>query len=122
MRPASAKAKGRRLQQWTRDQILKRWLSLEPDDVRSTSMGAGGEDLLLSPAARKLLPLSFECKNLNSMVLFKWYDQAVVNAPKGTEPVVVAKANHRRPVVIIDAEYFFDHYEPRKKRRRTRHD
>lgn len=81
-------------------------------------MGAGGEDILLSPAARKELPLSFECKFLNSMVLYKWYDQAVVNAPKGTEPIVVAKANHRKPVVIIDAEYFFDHYNTRKVRRR----
>lgn len=118
MRPQSAKAKGRKLQQMVRDTILKIWPSLKPDDVRSTSMGAGGEDIQLSPAARSLVPLSIECKNLANMVLFRWYDQAVINAPKGTEPVVVAKANHRKPVVIIDAEYFFEHYEPRKKRRR----
>jgi hypothetical protein len=118
MKTQSAKAKGRKLQQWVRDLILKRFLCLEPDDVRSTSMGAGGEDLLLSPAARKLLPLSFECKNLNSMAFYKWYDQACINAPKKTEPIVVAKANHRKPVVIVDAEYFFDHYQPRKVRRK----
>lgn len=118
MKPSSAKAKGRKLQQWTRDQILKRYLCLEPDDVRSTSMGASGEDILLSPAARKLLPLSFECKNLNSMAFYKWYDQAVINCPKKAEPIVVAKANHRKPVVIIDAEYFLDHYSTRKRRRR----
>ncbi len=113
----SSKAKGRRLQQWFRDQILARWKGLEPDDVRSTSMGAGGEDIQLSPHARSLLPLSIECKNLNSMALFKWYDQAVVNAPKGAEPIVVAKANHRKPVVIVDAEYFLDHYANRKTRK-----
>ena len=118
MTPQSAKAKGRKLQQWVVSVILKGWPSLEPDDVRSTSMGTGGEDIQLSPAARKLLPLSIECKNLANMVLFKWYDQAVINAPKGSEPIVVAKANHRKPVVIVDAEYFFEHYEPRKRRRR----
>lgn len=116
--PQSAKSKGRRLQQWVRDLILKRHPSLEPDDVKSTSMGAGGEDVQLSPAARKLLPISVECKNLANMVLFKWYDQAVVNCPKGSEPIVVAKANHRKPVVIVDAEHFFEHYQPRKVRSR----
>jgi len=98
------------LQQWVRDQILHNHPSLEPDDVRSTSMGAGGEDVLLSPAARKLLPVSIECKSLANMAFYKWYDQAVVNAPKGTEPIVVAKANHRTPVVIVDAEYFFKNF------------
>ena len=110
MKPSSAKSKGRRLQQWVRDLILKNHPSLEPDDVRSTSMGSGGEDVLLSPAARKLIPVSIECKNMASMAFYKWYDQACVNAPKGPEPVVVAKANHRKPVVIVDAEYFFNNF------------
>lgn len=118
MTPASAKSKGRRLQQWVRDLILSRYRSLEPDDVRSTSMGAGGEDIQLSPAARKLLPLSFECKNRASYAFYKDYDQAVVNCPKGAEPVLVAKSNHRKPVVIVDAEYFFKHYVARETRSR----
>lgn len=118
MNPQSAKAKGRKLQQWVRDAILHRYRSLESDDVRSTSMGAGGEDVLLSPAARSLLPVSIECKFLASMAFYKWYDQAVINAPKGAEPIVVAKANHRKPVVIVDADYFFDHYKPKKGRQR----
>ena len=118
MKPQSAKAKGRKLQQWVRDLILKRYKSLTSDDVRSTSMGAGGEDVLLSTAARKLLPLSFECKNRASYAFYKDYDQAVVNAPKGAEPVLVAKANHRKPVVIIDAEYFMKHYSPKQVRSR----
>lgn len=118
MTPQSAKAKGRRLQQWVVDQVLQRWLGLEPDDVRSTSMGAGGEDIQFSPAARKLLPLSIECKNRASFAFYKDLDQAVINCPKGSEPVLIAKANHRNPVVIIDAQYFFDHYQPRKVKRR----
>lgn len=81
-------------------------------------MGAGGEDIQMSPKARSLIPLSIECKNLQSMAFYKWLDQAYMNAPKGAQPIVVAKANHRKPVVIVDAEYFFKHYEPRKRRRR----
>lgn len=81
-------------------------------------MGAGGEDVQLSQAARKLLPLSIECKSRASYAFYKDYDQAVVNCPKNAEPVLIAKANHRNPVVIIDMEYFFDHYQPRKIRSR----
>lgn len=111
MKTSSAKNKGRTLQNWVRDLILKNHGSLEPDDVRSTSMGAGGEDILLSPAARKILPVSIECKNLASIAAYKWYEQAVANTPKGSEPVVVFKANRKKPLVAVDAEYFFKHFK-----------
>ena len=68
IKTSSAKNKGRKLQQWTRDRILELVPTLEPDDVKSTSMGAGGEDVQLSPAARKSVPLTIECKTL----LKKW--------------------------------------------------
>jgi hypothetical protein len=113
MKPQSAKAKGRKLQQWTRDEILKNCPSLEPDDVKSTSMGAGGEDVQLSPAARRQYPISIECKSRANFAFYKDLDQCVVNAPKGAEPVLVAKANHRKPVVIIDAEWFFKNFPKR---------
>jgi len=113
MKPSSAKQKGRLLQQWTRDLILKCSPSLEKDDVKSTSMGAGGEDVQLSPAARKQYPISIECKSRASYAFYKDYDQAVVNAPKESEPVLICKANHRRPVVIVDAEWFFRNFPKR---------
>jgi hypothetical protein len=81
-------------------------------------MGANGEDVLLSPKARSLLPLSIECKSRASYAFYKDYDQAIVNAPKNTEPILVAKANHRDPVVIVNAEFFFEHFQPRKVKRR----
>lgn len=56
IKTSSAKAKGRRHQQWVRDKIYETFPVLEDGDVRSTSMGAGGEDLQLSPAARRLFP------------------------------------------------------------------
>lgn len=114
MKPSSAKNKGRKLQQWVRDLILKMHPSLEPDDVKSTSMGAGGEDVQLSPAARRLCPVSIECKSRASFAFYKDLDQAIANAPPDTEPMLVVKANHKKPVVIIDAEHFFEHYANRK--------
>ena len=50
MRPQSAKAKGRRLQQWVREQLIEK-LNVHPEDIESRSMGAGGEDLIMARAA-----------------------------------------------------------------------
>lgn len=102
------KAKGRRLQQWTRDEILKRWPQLEPDDVKSTTMGESGEDIQLSPAARKLVPLSIECKSRKGIASYSWYEQAQANAPKGMEPIVVMKKDRKPPLVLVDAEHYFN--------------
>lgn len=113
MNPRSAKSKGKKLQNWVRDLLLKYAPSLEPDDIKSTTMGEQGEDVQLSPAARKLYPISIECKSRASYAFYKDYDQAVNNCPKGCEPILVAKANHRRPVVIIDAEYYFRNFPKR---------
>ena len=105
---SSAKAKGRRHQQWVRDQILARFPSLELDDVRSTSMGAGGEDVQLSPAARKLFPYSVECKALKGIAVYKFMEQAQANCPKGVQPLAIIKADRQKPLAVVDAEYFFD--------------
>ena len=104
----SAKAKGRRHQQWVRDKILALWpKKLLPDDVRSTSMGASGEDVQLSPAARLLFPYSVECKAFKSFAIYKVMDQATENCPKGAEPIAIIKADRRKPLAVIDAEHFF---------------
>ena len=42
MKTQSAKAKGRRLQQWIRDQLIEK-PEVHPEDIESRSMGAGGE-------------------------------------------------------------------------------
>lgn len=108
IRPQSAKQKGRKLQQTVRDAILDRFPSLHPDDVKSTSMGAGGEDVQLSPAARQLLPVTIECKAVAKIAACRFYDQAVEHAAKkaGCEPIVVMKENRGKPLVIVDMEYF----------------
>ena len=70
MKTRSAKNKGKRLQNDVRDLILETFKQLEPDDVRSTTMGDSGEDVLLSPKARKLFPFSVECKNQEKLNIF----------------------------------------------------
>lgn len=106
MKSQSAKAKGRKLQQAVRDQILSKFPGLEPDDVRSTSMGAGGEDVQLSPAARKLFPYSVECKSLAKIAVFNYYEQACGHGEH--EPLVVIKQNRSKPLAVVDLEHFME--------------
>ena len=105
MTPQSAKAKGRKLQQYVRDRLLAFFPDLKPDDVRSTSMGAGGEDVQLSYWARQLVPHSIECKNRASFAIYKDYDQAQNFSP-AWEPLLVIKANHRRPLAVVDLDFY----------------
>ena len=105
MKARSAKNKGKRLQNKVRDLILEKFQQLEPDDVRSITMGDSGEDILLSPAARRLFPFSVECKNQEKLNIWESYKQASDNAGK-YEPIVVIKRNNQKPLVLIDAEYF----------------
>lgn len=115
MRPQSCKAKGRRLQQELRDKILHTFRTLEPDDVRSTSMGASGEDLLLSPAARRVFPYYVECKNVEALNVWKSFEQARAGAQRKGEkdevfliPLLVARRNATAPIAVIPLEYFLD--------------
>ena len=71
----SAKTKGRRLQQWVRDQLIEK-LEVHPEDVESRSMGAGGEDLIMARAfAREKFPYSVECKNQEKLNIWESYSQ-----------------------------------------------
>ena len=106
MKTSSAKAKGRKFQQWVRDEILKRFPTMRAEDVRSTSMGAGGEDIQLSPFARDLLPIQVECKSHKDFAVYRVLDQATEHG--NYEPVVFLKANNRKPIAIVDAEVFLD--------------
>ena len=104
MRPQSAKAKGRRLQQQFRDLLIEE-LNIHPEDIESRSMGAGGEDLIMARAAREKFPYSIECKNVEKLNVWEAYKQAEENS-KNYEPVVVMKKNNHKTLVVIDAEHF----------------
>jgi hypothetical protein len=106
IKTSSAKGKGRRHQQWVRDRLLELFPDLEPDDIKSTSMGASGEDVQLSPAARKQIPISVECKAYKSFAIYKIMDQATENSKEGIEPVAIIKADRKSPLAVVDAVYF----------------
>ena len=102
----SRKAKGRRLQNWVRDTLLRVFPSLEKDvDIWCAIMGESGVDIKLSKEAQKLFPFSVECKNKETWKgLYDAYDQAISNA--NLEPVVVLKMNKRAPLLALDFEAF----------------
>jgi len=106
MRTQSAKAKGRRLQQWFRDLLIDK-LRIHKEDIESRSMGAGGEDLIMARAARQKFPYSIECKNQEKINIWESYKQADENS-NNYEPVVVIKRNKHKPLVLVDAEYFVE--------------
>ena len=106
MKTSSAKAKGRRLQQKFMELLIEK-LKIDPEDIESRSMGAGGEDLIMSRAARHKFPYSVECKNQERLNIWQAWEQA--NGNKGIyEPLVVIKKNGVRPLVVLDAENFLD--------------
>ena len=106
MKTSSAKAKGRRLQQQFM-QLLVEKLDIDSEDIESRSMGAGGEDLIMSKAARNKFPFSIECKNQERMNIWSAWEQA--NGNKGIyQPLVVIKKNGVPPLVVLDAENFLD--------------
>ena len=122
----SAKGKGRRLQQFVRDKILDLFKEeLEPDDVRSTSMGASGEDVQLSPLARRKFPFSIETKNQEKLNLWTALIQAEANA-KDNIPLLVFKRNRSKAYACLELDDFFkiieQLYEYRKDERTLLHD
>jgi len=106
MKPQSCKAKGRNLQKWVREQLIEQ-LDIHPEDIESRSMGAGGEDLIMARAARQKFPFSVECKNVEKLNVWEAYEQAKANCGS-YEPIVVMKKNHKKPLVVIDAESFIN--------------
>ena len=97
----SAKAKGRRLQNLVRDKLRVAFSSLEEDDIKSQTMGMTGEDIVLSPAARKLIPYSIECKNVERLNVWESLKQAETNTHNSCSPALVIKRNQTIPYITI---------------------
>ena len=107
MKSRSAKNKGKRLQNTVRDVLLETFDTLEPDDIKSAVMGDSGEDIQLSPAARKLIPYSIECKNQEKLNIWGALEQAEDN--KGvSKPVLIFKRNRSKTYAVLELEDFID--------------
>ena len=106
--PRYSKAKGRKLQNLLRDLLRVAFPSLEEDDVKSQTMGMPGEDIVLSPAARKQIPYSFECKNVERLQFWSAVEQCEANCKEGLSPAIVVKKNRKDPMVAIPLDIFID--------------
>lgn len=73
---AYSKSLGREGQKRVKEILLKYFSSLESDDIYSRPMGSQGEDLMLSPKARKLLPFDIEVKYGKQVNLIRACQQA----------------------------------------------
>lgn len=106
--PKSSKAKGRRLQNMVRDKLRAAFSSLEEDDIKSQTMGMTGEDIVLSPAARKLIPYSIECKNVERLNVWECIKQTESNVAKGCAPALVIKRNQTNPYIMVPLDIWID--------------
>ena len=104
----AAKAKGRGGQQEVRDKLLETFPEFEPDDIKSTTMGDTGEDIQLSPLARKTLPISIEVKRRKSgmKTAYDYIDQAG-NHCKG-EPVVFYRSDRQPWIVMVGMDHYME--------------
>ena len=103
----ASKAKGRRLQNLVRDLLREKFPQLEDDDIKSATMGIGGEDIVLSPAAKKVLNYSIECKNVERLQFWKAVQQAEENS-NGRITIIVVKKNGRSPFIAMPLDNWLD--------------
>jgi hypothetical protein len=60
-----------------------------------------------------------ECKNQEKWAIHSWIEQAQDNQKKGTDWLLIAKRSRKKPVVIMDAERFFELLKGKEKERKT---
>lgn len=104
----AAKAKGRVGQNEIRDKLLETFPEFEPDDIKSTTMGDTGEDIQLSPAARKKMPISIEVKRRKAgmKTAYDYIEQAGKHG-KG-EPVVFFRADRQPWITMISLDHYME--------------
>ena len=105
----AGKAKGRRLQQWAANMIsmITRIPWGKDELIASREMGQSGVDVRLIGTAKQMFPFSVECKNQEKWAIHEWIKQARENQMDDTTWLLIAKRNHTTPVVVMDAEKFF---------------
>jgi len=110
MRTSSAKAKGRRLQ----DKVVLKFRELfssvlEKGDIKPAIMGTSGADVVLSPAAKRLIAFDIECKNVEALIgstLTSAIEQCESNTEEGRIPLLIFKKNGEPERVILKLESF----------------
>ena len=113
LKPKSAKAKGRALQNYVVEQLLNEFPMLEDDDIKGAIMGERGEDIKLSPLAKRKIPFSFECKNVERLQFWSSVEQAEANKRENAIPSLVIKKNHKEPYISLPLDDFINIIKPK---------
>jgi len=108
MRPSSAKAKGRRLQNEIQQILLERFPQFEPDDARPAIMGESGVDIKMSPFAQRQFPYSIEAKCQEKLNIWDAWKQALKNMKEKTSPLLIFRRNHHETLVTMRIDDFFN--------------
>lgn len=75
---------------------------LVDDDIKSTTMGESGVDIQLSPAARRVVDLAIECKNVEKLnVVGVFIEHFTKYASQPSLKLLVHSRNHTEPMVTM---------------------
>ena len=104
------KDKGALFQQEVVDKLLEVRKGFTSQDVRSCPMSVHGEDIILSPKARQVLPITVECKAQKRHSACATWKQAHRQAKElclsvQPKPVAFIKVDGEVPLVVMRAEY-----------------
>jgi len=105
---ASKKSKGRRHQQDVAAKITATFPELEEGDVRSVPSGVTGADIMLSPKARTFFNFNVECKNVESLNVWKAFEQAKQDRNEGATPLLVFKRNRSEVLCCLKFDDFLN--------------
>ena len=110
MKPKSSKAKGRRLQNKVVEILTKKFDKvLEEGDFKPAIMGESGMDVKLSPAAKKIFPWAVECKNQESISIWKCLKRAEDAADvEKLKPLLIFKRNRSETYVTLKLNDFLE--------------
>ena len=109
MKTRSAKAKGRRAAAELQQILLKTFPELEAEDVRVTPSGVQGEDLQLSPRARKIFPFSVEVKNKERLNVWDGLEQSKAHVEHSkNRPIMVFRRNRTPFHVCMEMDTFLE--------------
>ena len=104
------KDKGEQFQKEVADRRCQVRQGFTSQDVQSCRMSTHGEDIILSPSARQVLPITVECKAQKRHAACATWKQAHRQAKElclsvQPEPVAFIKVDGEVPLVVMRAEY-----------------
>lgn len=113
MTTASAKSKGRSLQQTVRNDLRKIGVSfgLQDGDIESRGMGQNGTDVILSPAANTVFGrLAIECKNCETLNVTTTFTEHAAKYPQHIS-MLVHKKNKMKPLITMTLADFMLYFK-----------